>query len=446
MIRLWSRKTRLERELDALVDAHTRLGLFSGAVLVARQGRVLLRKAYGLANHELGQPMRPETVFRIGSVGKSFTALAVMRLVAMGRLDVHEPLARYQPDFPRAERLLLHHLLSNTSGLPDHLMQEDSRTWSAAPHDLEMLLGRIRPLTPLFEPGERMAYSNANWALLARVLERVTGQPYGQALRSLLLEPLGLKATDHEVTGRLIPHRASGYRLEEGGVQNATHIDPSVTVGAGSLVSTVDDLYRLDRALARAELWPGELLQRMSSTVARVEDGTGYGYGFVTGERFGQRHVGHSGGTFGFTSWFSRYPEADAVVIVLSNLENGNATRLDQDLSGLLFGVTPELPRARASVEVAPGVLAEYAGTYRTEYMGRPMDFRVRLDAGALHAHLPLLPRARLTALSEQRFQGRLKGGEVLFTFQRAAAGEVSGVEMDWAGVRMVAPRVASSL
>ena len=165
----------LGRKLDALVRAHAAQGTFSGAVLVARGSRVVLRRPYGLADAELGVPNRPEHAFRIGSVAKILTALAVLRFLERARLPLSTPLSKFVPEFPGADLLTLHHLLSNTSGVADYLTREDASVWWGRPHTLTKLTERIAAEPRLFGPGERFGYSNANWALLAAVLDRTPG-------------------------------------------------------------------------------------------------------------------------------------------------------------------------------------------------------------------------------------------------------------------------------
>lgn len=167
---------------------------------------------------------------------------------------------------------------------------------------------------------------------------------------------------------------------------------------------------------------------------------TGYGYGVMTGERFGRAWWGHSGATFGFISFLTHYPNEDVTVIVLSNLDNGSAAGLEQDLAAVMFGEPYSLPSDVPEVSVARDVLATYEGTYRNEFAGRTVDARVALVGDQLAVTFPPLPTARLRALSPTRFQGRLKGSVVTFEF--VVAERVTGVTIDWSGHKMVAARL----
>ena len=408
----------LGRKLDALVRAHAAQGTFSGAVLVARGSRVVLRRPYGLADAELGVPNRPEHAFRIGSVAKILTALAVLRFLERARLPLSTPLSKFVPEFPGADLLTLHHLLSNTSGVADYLTREDASVWWGCPHTLTKLTERIAAEPRLFGPGERFGYSNANWALLAAVLENATERPFAEVLTELVLEPLGLVHTTVAADNPLVAGRVSGYRLGDDGLRPAAHIDLSVEVGAGGVYSTVDDLFCLKDAFARSGFLTPETQARMITPVTDAA-AVGYGYGLMTGRRFGRAWFGHSGGTFGFSSFLTHYPGDDVTVVVLSNLEDGSAADLERDLAALTFGKPYRFPDAflnRVEVVIAQDVLANYEGVYRVDYAGRPMNARIDLVTDGLTGYLrvkfPLLGAARLRALSPTRFRTRLKGGE----------------------------------
>ena len=433
------------RKLDALVNAHVNHGTFSGSVLVAEGRRVVLRKGYGRASVELDVPLTPAHAFRIGSVAKILTAAAVLRLVDAGRLSVDDRLNTFLPDFPDAHNVTLHHLLSNTSGIADHITREDAASWCGRPHTLPELVSLITEAPRLFAPGSRFSYSNANWALLAAVLEHVTEKPFAEALSELVLTPLELTRTTVGVDCPLVRGRASGYQLDDRAIRPAAHIDLSVEIGAGGIYSTVGDLHRLKNAFAEDGFLTSATRRRMLTPVTKDasmgDSATSYGYGVVTGQRFGRAWWGHSGGTFGFASFLTYYPVEDVTVVVLSNFDNGSAAGLEQGLAAVVFGEPYSLPSDVPEVSVAGDVLAAYEGTYRTEFAGRRTDARVKLVGDHLCVTFPLLPAARLRALSPTRFQGRLKGGEVTFEFV-FEQDQIVGVALDWAGHELFAPRV----
>src|SRR2546428_6387237 len=205
-----------DRQLEAQVDAYTRpyldLGGFNGSVLIAKGGRVLLSKGYGMANYELNVINTPQTKFHLGSVSKTFTAAAIMILQERGKLNVHDPLGKYIADYPNGDRITLHHLLTNTSGIPNVNNFPEYNNQSKFPHtpsDL-VLMFKQKPLD--FEPGTRgYTESNSNY-LLAYIIEKLSGQPNGEFLKQNIFEPLGLRDTNHDGdASALIANKASGY-------------------------------------------------------------------------------------------------------------------------------------------------------------------------------------------------------------------------------------------
>jgi CubicO group peptidase (beta-lactamase class C family) len=430
----------LRRHLTALIDAHARAETWSGTVLVRRGRRTLVRAARGAADRARGTANTPESRFRIGSIGKTFTALATMRLIEAGRLSLDDPARRFAPEWLDSDGILVRHLLSNTSGLPDYLTLEALQPRIAEPHTLADVLGYVRDVPLLFPPGGRLSYSNTNWTLLALMIEQITGDSFDAALRSLVLDPLELASTAPD-GGAMVPGDAIGYTIGESSWEPAAPIHPSVERGAGGLRSTVDDLLRLDGAIAEPGLLGAASLERMRRVVA--SDGPiGYGHGLFSTVRFGRTSVGHSGGTFGFTAFWSRYPADDLVTIVLANVDNGSAERLERGLAGIVFGARVDPSEARTFVSVSTDVLARYSGRYQSSFAGRRIDFTVELADDRLFAVFPLLPRAPLRPLSATRFFTRLKGGDVIFEFV-GAAGAITGIQVDWSGTTMECPRLA---
>jgi CubicO group peptidase (beta-lactamase class C family) len=428
------------RRLVSLVDSHVRAETWTGTVLVSRRGRTLLRVARGAADRARGIVNEPETRFRIGSIGKTFTALAAMRLIEAGRLSLDDPARRFAPEWIDSDAILIRHLLSNTSGIPDFLTLPALQPRIAEPHALADVLAYLRGLPPLFPPGERLSYSNTNWTLLALAIERITGDSFDTALRALVLGPLDLVSTAPD-SGATAPGDAIGYTIGESSWEPAARIHPSVERGAGGLRSTVDDLLRLDAAIAKPGLLSASSLDRMRRTVA--SDGPiGYGLGLFSTTRSGRTTIGHSGGTFGFTAFWSRYPADDVVTIVLANVDNGSADRLERDLAAVAFGDRVDPITARTFVTVSADVLARYAGRYQSSFAGRRIDFAVELADDRLFAAFPLLPRVPLRPLSSTRFFTRLKGGDVTFEFV-GAAGAITGIRVDWSGTAMECPRLA---
>src|SRR5215471_3788926 len=237
--------------IQAYLEPFGETGNLSGSVLVARGGRILFQKSYGMANYELLVSNSSKTRYHIASVSKPFLATAILQLQEQGRLEVTDPVSRYVRDFPKADRITLANLLEHTSGIPNINDLDDYDTFARSPHMLEQLVGKFAGLPLEFEPGSDTRYSNSNYNLLALILEKVTGVSYEKYLHDHIFGPAGMldSGADSDAS-RLIPFAASGY-APAGIAANvkAPYLDWSNKTGNGSLYSTVDDLYRFDRAL-----------------------------------------------------------------------------------------------------------------------------------------------------------------------------------------------------
>jgi len=241
----------IAKQVDTYLKPYLDAASFSGAVLLARGGKVLLSKGYGMANYELNIPNTPQTKFHIASLSKTFTAAAILQLQERGLLSVQDPIARFIPDYPRGNEITLHHLLTHTSGIPDinGVPEYDSLSRFAQTPASLIAVFRDRPL--LFEPGARYSYSNSNYNLLAFVIEKVSGKTYGEFLQENIFGPAGMTSTGHDGDpATLLTNRATGY-VPSGlfDLANAPFLDWSAKTGNGSIYSTVEDLYRWDRVL-----------------------------------------------------------------------------------------------------------------------------------------------------------------------------------------------------
>ncbi len=294
--------------------------------LLMRDGEVLFRGAVGQANLELGVPMQPDHVLRIGSITKQFTAAAILLLQEQGRLDVDDDITRYLPDFDtQGAEITIAQLLSHTSGIfsftdiPGYWRGDLIRNDVTV--DELVALFADKPMQ--FAPGTRFAYSNSGYTLLGLIIERVSGKSYAEFLRSEIFEPLGTNDTQYGGL-HVIHRRASGYEVDRHGrYWNALPISMTHPYAAGALVSTVDDLARWTTALFGGEILSDESVREMTTPVL-LTDGTDteYGFGLYARDRDGLRVISHSGGIHGFSSSALWLPDQQIYAVVLSNLEN----------------------------------------------------------------------------------------------------------------------------
>jgi CubicO group peptidase (beta-lactamase class C family) len=323
--------------IDQQLLTQAEMGTFSGTVLVARAGRILLESGYGLADRACGVTNTPETTFRIGSITKQFTAAAILLLEQDGKLDVDAPVTDYLPDFPRREGdgvpITIHHLLSHTSGMPELFAiygEVEQADLPATPHDLVYSIANDHELD--FTPGTAHSYSNTGYLLLGLIIEAAAGQPYESYLHERIFQPAGMSMTGFEAAGDERPNPALGYHGS--GVTDisaVTRLD--IAWSAGGMFSTVGDLHRWHLALNDGTVLDPELVARMETPV--LDD---YGYGLFMLDIEGHRFVGHNGGIEGFVAVAGRFPESDLDVVILSNQDNGhvafNSVLLNPELMG----------------------------------------------------------------------------------------------------------------
>jgi len=423
----------LETYLKPFVES----GNFSGAMLVARRGRVLFRRGYGMANYELLVPNSPETRFHIASVSKPFTALAILQLQEQGKLSVGDPVSRFVPNFPNGERITLEHLLTHTSGIPNVNDLPDYDTFARSPHALEELVAKFANLPLDFQPGADYRYSNSNYNLLALILEKVSGERYGDYLQRHILEPAGMRNTGHDGDAqRMIMMSASGY--EPAGVasyENAPYLDWSNKTGNGSLYSTLDDLYRFDRALNT------DLLLKKSTRDKYFVEGKGNRFGWFQRKRNGHRVMSSNGRSPGFTAQLDRFPDEDATVIVLSNsYATVSQDPIAQAIGAIVLGDEPEKPPVLSAAAIPPAKLAIYAGQYQygPDYFVPNAKFTLTVEPGSLLLELGNF-RTPLVPVSDREFVDRSFLARVLFSAD--TKGEVESMKYIYAGKEFVAKR-----
>ena len=321
---------------------------FSGTVLVAQKDQGLMSQGYGLADREQDVPNAPQTRFAIGSITKSFTAMAIMILQERGSLKVEDPICNYLADCPDAWKpVTMHHLLTHTSGIPSYTDLYIQGKIAATPCKAgkpETIIAYFRDLSLEFTPGSRWHYSNSGYFLLGAVIEKVSGDSYEAFIEKNILQPLRMTETDYDRASTIIPHRASGYSVDQlrDPFINAPCLDASLDDAVGGLYSTVGDLYKWDQALYTDRLVSQETLGTIfTSTVSLVSSVAGeavYGYGWEISQQSGHRVIWHNGLVWGFASYLARYPDDQLTIIVLSNVDTTNVAQVGRELAAIVLG------------------------------------------------------------------------------------------------------------
>jgi D-alanyl-D-alanine carboxypeptidase len=306
---------------------------FSGAVVVARGGKIALEKAYGLADRESRTPNSIDTQFRIGSMNKMFTATAILQLAGEGKIDLAAPIGKYLPGYPNhdvATKVTVRHLLTHTGGTGDIFTPEYEKRRLEI-RDLADYIKLYGSRGLDFEPGSKWAYSNYGFLLLGVIVEKVSGMSYYDYVRKHIFEPAGMRSTDSLPETEKVAKRAAGYmRKNQAWVNNADTL-PWRGTSAGGGYSTVGDLLRFAQALSSGRLIKRELFAEMTSKQAggpQMRPGTGYGFGMMISDQPQGKRFGHGGGAPGMNGELRVYPGTDTVVAVLANLDPPAATRL----------------------------------------------------------------------------------------------------------------------
>ncbi|HMM34400.1 MAG TPA: serine hydrolase domain-containing protein, partial [Thermoanaerobaculia bacterium] len=356
------------QEIDALLAKAIPADGPGVAAIAVKDGKTVFRKAYGMANLELGVPLSPDSVFRLGSITKQFTAVAVLMLAEEGKLSLSDPITKYLPGYPtQGHTISVEHLLTHTSGIRSYTGLPGYMTGPKIRTDLTTAeLVEVFAKEPMdFAPGAEWRYNNSGYVLLGAILEKVSGKPYGELLAERIFRPLGMKSTRVGDEGPILARRAAGYTRDGEAVANAPFLSMTQPHAAGALVSTVDDLALWDAALSTEKLVKKESLEK-AWTPAVTRDGrpTRYGYGFGVSTLRGARSIEHGGGINGFSTYAVRLPGEKVYVAVLANSDAPAAdpTALGKEIAALLIG--KPFP-ARVAVPVEPKLLERWVGVYR---------------------------------------------------------------------------------
>lgn len=322
---------RVADAADAYLNEQVAAGNFNGTVLVARNGKILFAKGYGMANAEQNLVNSPRTRFRLGSITKQFTAAAIMMLQQEGKLHIGDPICNYFANCPAAwQPITIHHLLTHTSGLPNYTDFADFEETEPTPTTPDELISRFRDLPLNFAPGTVYSYCNSNYVVLGAIIEQISGESYEQFLHERIFTPLGMQASGYDHPDEPREERAVGY-LQPG--ELASYHDMSTLFAAGALYSTVGDLLAWDQALYSEELLPQSAIQEMFTPYMNQ-----YGYGWKIGSQYDRRVVSHPGLVTGFSTYIARYIDDRVTVIVLSNMQYAPAEQIGVNLAGIVFG------------------------------------------------------------------------------------------------------------
>lgn len=395
-------------QADEYCQAQVAINHFSGSVLVARGDQVLFAKGYGLANIEHGVPNAPHTKFRLGSITKQFTAMAILILQEQGKLSVDDLVSKHVEGCPETWKdVTIHHLLTHTSGIPSFTSLPGYAPSMPLPSSPKQTLDRVRDMPLEFPPGEKFVYSNSGYVLLGQIIEKVSGKPYEKLLPEVIFEPLGMKDTGYDFPAKIVPHRAAGYRRLGDQLANAAYLDMTIPHAAGALYSTVEDLHRWSVALDKGKLISSGAYEKMFTPVKG-----NYGYGWIVDKQFGRQRIGHGGGINGFSTYIGRLPDEKLCVVVLSNLEGSPPAAIAGGLAAIALGEKYDIPKERIFIAVDGKVLDSLVGEFEIQ---PGFVLTISRDGERLIGQATGQGKTELRAESETRFYVKEAGAEITF-------------------------------
>jgi CubicO group peptidase (beta-lactamase class C family) len=377
---------RFQQAVQPYVDAQ----MFMGSVLVAKDGKAVFSKSYGMADLEWSVPNSPTTRFNIASMTKQFTAAAILLLEDRGKLKTDDLVKKYLPDAPASwDKITIYHLLTHTSGISD-----DAAKYEPGPP--EKLTFHDKPLNS--QPGEQWAYTNLGYIVLGYLIEKISGQSYEEFVHQNIFKPLGMNDSGLMSFVTIIPRRATGYWPGSNGIENAERPDARIGFSAGSLYSTTEDLLRWEEGLFGGKLLSPASLRKMTTPFK-----SDYACGLHVTRANGRLMLEHDGNNIGFNSDMAYYPKEKIAVIVLANL-NGTVTgEMTKALAAVEHGETPPVPSVHREVPLPKEVLARYAGTYQFQHYSLKMvpednHLLVQFDNGGT---LPVFPESETKFFSK---------------------------------------------
>jgi D-alanyl-D-alanine carboxypeptidase len=413
---------QLVSELNGLLSPRFPVEGPGAAVVVVKDGHVIFRKGYGMANLELKTPMQPDMVFEIGSVTKQFTSTAILILTDQGKLSLDDDLHKYLPDYPdKGAKISIENLLTHTSGIKSYTNDLKWRSMWRQDLTVQQIIDITKDDPLEFPPGTKWKYDNTGYILLGAIIEKVSGLSYADYIRKNIFEPLGMKHSYYGSNSAVIPGRASGYSRDGGNWVNAAYLSMSQPYAAGSLMSSVDDLAIWDAAVSA-----GKLLSKASwdraFTPYKLANGndTHYGYGWSTDAYDGHSIVRHNGGIFGYVSEVARLPDDHVYVAMLTNSDGHDFDTgfLATELAAAAIG---DPYREPVKVKLDPKEFDAYVGVYRNP---EQTLLSVRREEDRFFLQRADAPRLELFAYSDHEFF--LKDSFTRFAFEKDGSGHVT--------------------
>lgn len=408
-----------EKQFDNILNEQNFENSPGFAVLVAKNERVIYHKAFGYANLELDVKLKPENIFRIGSITKQFTAAAILKLEDEGKLSVQDDIKKFIPDYPTHGHIItIEHLLTHTSGIKSYtgmsIWDTEMRKKDFTP---EALIDFFKKEPMDFAPGEKFLYNNSGYILLGYIIEKVSGKSYEEYIQETFFTPLGMKNSSYGNPSKVIKNRAAGYQKKNGEFENADYLSMTQPYAAGSLLSTVDDLFTWYTAVMNDKVISREnRLKAHSSYILNNGKPTGYGYGWSLGNIQASPMIEHGGGINGYLTASLWLPDEKVFVAVFSNCNAMPPQNTAIKLAAAAIGK----PFDWKEIEMDKKMLEDYVGVYESD----EQETRTLIvENDSLYYVYPAGNRIKLLPFAKDRFFMKNSFNE--FIFKRNEQGEV---------------------
>jgi CubicO group peptidase (beta-lactamase class C family) len=417
--------TRLTAEFDKITLPEFKPEEPGGVILIAQKGRIIYKKAFGMANLELNVPMKTEMVFNIASMTKQFTAVAVLQLAEQGKLSLQDEITKYLPDYPvNGQKITIENLLTHTAGIPGSEQAaitrlQGERRWITLPEIINTF--KNRPLD--FVPGTKMVYSNNGYILLGAIIEKVSGASYREYLEKNLFKPAEMTATLFGDDYIIVKNRAASYvySRQESRFFNALNGKVEMAYSAGAIQSTADDLFKWNRALLSHKLIKKESLEK-AQTEYKLPGGKGanYGYGWFIGNIHGSPIIEHGGNMGGFMSHAIYLPREDIFVAVFYNFRS--PARLPEFLAGDLAALAINKPYNIKEIALDENLLKSYVGVYEEEGVERLLT----VENGKLYYQRVGANKMLMRPYAKDKFF--FDNAAIIAEFKRDASDKITGL------------------
>ncbi len=382
-------------KLDAFFDALSANNQFMGSVAISRGGEIIYTRSTGFTSVETGREADEHSIYRIGSISKTFTAVLALKAVEEKKLDLDATIDKFFPTVPNAARIKVRHLLSHRSGIHNITNDADYVTWHTQPKTADEMVGIIAKAGSDFEPDTKAAYSNSNFILLTYLLEKTFRKPYAELLTLYITKPLGL--TNTAMGGKINPanNACASYRFDGKWVLTP-ETDMSIPMGAGAIVSTPSDLVRFGNALLGGKLLSSESLALMKT----IKDG--YGLGLIRFPFYDKFGYGHTGGIDGFSSMFGHFADGNVAFALTSNGTVYGTNDIAIALLSAAYGKPYEIP-VFTTYQTTTEELDQYLGTYSSAQL--PLKITVTKDKNNLVAQATGQSAFALEATARGKFR-----------------------------------------